>query len=88
VLVGWCWGWLLLLVSVGGKCRRWPLGGWLGIFLPQLEIVLRCSIWSLVFGMTVLLFALIYGTWRESIPLGRRVDRGHCDRLAFTIGKY
>ena len=79
----------LLLVSLVASAALAAFGGWLGAFLPQLEIVLPVLDLVVSFGMTVLLFALIYRyVPRESIPWGDVWIGAAVTALLFTIGKY
>jgi membrane protein len=79
----------LLLVSLVASAALAAFGGWLGTFLPQLEIVLPVLDLVVSFGMTVLLFALIYRyVPRESIPWGDVWIGATVTALLFTIGKY
>jgi membrane protein len=78
----------LLLVSLVASAALAAFGGWLGAFLPQLEIVLPVLDLVVSFGMTVLLFALIYRyVPRESIPWGDVWIGAAVTALLFTIGK-
>jgi membrane protein len=79
----------LLLVSLVASAALAAFGGWLGAFLPQLEIVLPVLDLVVSFGMTVLLFALIYRyVPRESIPWGDVWIGAAVTALLFTIGKF
>ena len=79
----------LLLVSLVVSAALAAFGGWLGAFLPQLEIVLPVTDLLVSFGMTVLLFALIYRyVPSESIPWGDVWIGATVTALLFTIGKY
>jgi membrane protein len=79
----------LLLVSLVASAALAAFGGWLGTFLPQLEIVLPVLDLVVSFGMTVLLFALIYRyVPRESIPWGDVWIGATVTALLFTVGKY
>jgi membrane protein len=79
----------LLLVSLVASAALAALGGWLGAFLPQLKIVLPMADLLVSFGMTVLLFAMIYRyVPRESIPWGDVWIGAAVTALLFTIGKY
>jgi membrane protein len=79
----------LLLVSLVASAALAAFGGWLGAFLPQLKIVLPVADLLVSFGMTVLLFALIYRyVPRESIPWGDVWIGATVTALLFTIGKY
>jgi membrane protein len=78
----------LLLVSLVLSAALAAFGGWLGTFLPQLEIVLPVLDLVFSFGMTVLLFALIYKyVPRESIPWGDVWIGATVTAFLFTIGK-
>lgn len=78
----------LLLVSLVGSAALAAFGGWLGAFLPQLKIVLSLLDLVVSFGMTVLLFALIYRyVPREAIPWGDVWIGAAVTALLFTIGK-
>jgi membrane protein len=79
----------LLLVSLVASAALAAFGGWLGAFLPQLEVVLPVLDLVVSFGMTVLLFALIYRyVPRESIPWGDVWIGAAVTALLFTIGKF
>jgi len=79
----------LLLVSLVISAALAAFGGWLGAFVPQLEIVLPVTDLLVSFGMTVLLFALIYRyVPSESIPWGDVWIGATVTALLFTIGKY
>jgi membrane protein len=79
----------LLLVSLVVSAALAAFGGWLGAFLPQLEIVLPVVDLLVSFGMTVLLFAMIYRyVPRESIPWGDVWIGATVTALLFTIGKH
>jgi len=79
---------VLLLVSLVASAALAAFGGWLGAFLPQLKIVLPVLDLVVSFGMTVLLFALIYRyVPRESIPWGDVWIGAAVTALLFTIGK-
>jgi membrane protein len=79
----------LLLVSLLASAALAAFGGWLGAFLPQLEVVLPVLDLVVSFGMTVLLFALIYRyVPRESIPWGDVWIGATVTALLFTIGKF
>jgi membrane protein len=78
----------LLLVSLVASAALAAFGGWLGAFLPQLEIVLPLLDLVVSFSMTVLLFAMIYRyVPRESIPWGDVWIGATVTALLFTIGK-
>lgn len=78
----------LLLVSLVASAALAAFGGWLGTFLPQLKIVLPMLDLLLSFGMTVVLFAMIYKyVPRESIPWGDVWIGATVTALLFTIGK-
>lgn len=78
----------LLLVSLVASAALAAFGGWLGTFLPQLEIVLPVLDVVFSLGMTVLLFALIYKyVPRESVPWGDVWIGATVTALLFTIGK-
>jgi len=78
----------LLLVSLLGSAALAAFGGWLGAFLPQLQIVLPVLDLTLSFGMTVLLFGLIYKyVPRESIPWSDVWIGAAVTALLFTVGK-
>jgi membrane protein len=78
----------LLLVSLVASAALAAFGGWLGAFLPQLEIVLPVLDLVVSFSMTVLLFAMIYRyVPRESIPWGDVWIGATVTALLFTIGK-
>lgn len=78
----------LLLVSLVASAVLAAFGGWLGKFLPQLEIVLPLLDLVVSFSMTVLLFALIYKyVPRESIPWGDVWIGATVTALLFTVGK-
>jgi membrane protein len=79
----------LLLVSLVVRAALAAFGGWLGAFLPRLEIVLPVVDLLVSFGMTVLLFAMIYRyVPRESIPWGDVWIGATVTALLFTIGKH
>jgi membrane protein len=79
----------LLLVSLLASAALAAFGGWLGAYLPQLEIVLPVADLLVSFGMAVLLFALIYRyVPSESIPWGDVWIGATVTALLFTIGKY
>jgi membrane protein len=79
----------LLLVSLLASAALAAFGSWLGAFLPQLEIVLPVLDLVVSFGMTVLLFALIYRyVPRESIPWGDVWIGATVTALLFTVGKF
>jgi membrane protein len=78
----------LLLVSLVASAALAAFGGWLGNFLPQLDIVLPVLDLVLSFGMSVVLFAMIYKyVPRESIPWGDVWIGATATSLLFTIGK-
>jgi membrane protein len=78
----------LLLVSLVASALLAAFGGWLGAFFPQLEIVLPVLDFALSFGMTVLLFAMIYKyVPRESISWGDVWIGASVTALLFTFGK-
>ena len=78
----------LLLVSLVASAALAAFGGWLGAFLPQLEVLLPVLDLVLSFGMTVLLFALIYKyVPREPIPWGDVWIGAAVTALLFTVGK-
>jgi membrane protein len=78
----------LLLVSLVVSAALAAFGGWLGTSVPQLEIVLPVLDLIFSFGMTVLLFALIYKyVPRESVPWGDVWVGATVTALLFTIGK-
>jgi membrane protein len=78
----------LLLVSLVASAGLAAFGGWLGVFLPQLRIVLPVLDLALSFGMTVLLFGLIYKyVPRESIPWSDVWIGASVTALLFTVGK-
>jgi len=78
----------LLLVSLVASAALAAFGGWLGAFLPQLEIVLPILDLVLSFSMTVVLFAMIYKyVPRESIPWSDVWIGATVTALLFTIGK-
>lgn len=79
----------LLLVSLVASAALAAFGGWLGAYLPQLEIVLPLLDLVVSFGMTVLLFALIYRyVPREPVPWEDVWIGATVTALLFTIGKY
>lgn len=79
----------LLLVSLFASAALAAFGGWLGAYLPQLEVVLPVADLLVSFGMAVLLFALIYRyVPSESIPWGDVWIGAAVTALLFTIGKY
>jgi len=79
----------LLLVSLLVSAALAAFGGWLGSFLPQFDIVLPIADLLVSFGMTVLLFALIYRyVPGESIPWGDVWTGATVTALLFTIGKH
>ena len=78
----------LLLVSLVASAALAAFGGWLGAFLPQVQIVLPIMDIGLSFGMTVLLFAMIYKyVPRESIPWGDVWIGATVTAVMFTVGK-
>ncbi len=78
----------LLLVSLVGSAALAALGGWLGHFLPQLEILLPMLDLLLSFAMGVVLFAMIYKyVPRDSISWGDVWIGATVTALLFTIGK-
>ena len=78
----------LLLVSLVASAALAAFGGWLGAFLPQLRIILPVLDICLSFGMTVLLFAMIYKyVPRESIPWGDVWIGATVTAIMFTVGK-
>ena len=78
----------LLLVSLVASAALAAFGGWLGEFMPQLQIVLPLLDLGLSLGMTVLLFALIYKyVPRESIPWNDVWIGATVTALLFTVGK-
>jgi membrane protein len=78
----------LLLVSLLASAALAAFGGWLGVFLPQLKIVLPVLDVLLSFGMTVLLFGLIYKyVPRESIPWSDVWIGAAVTAVLFTVGK-
>jgi membrane protein len=78
----------LLLVSLVVSAALAAFGGWLGNFLPQMAIVLPVLDLVLSFGMTVLLFALIYKyVPREQVPWGDVWIGAAVTALLFAIGK-
>ena len=78
----------LLLVSLVASAALAAFGGWLGTFLPQLEIVLPVLDLVLSFALSVVLFAMIYKyVPRESIPWGDVWIGAAATSLLFTIGK-
>jgi membrane protein len=78
----------LLLVSLVASAALAAFGGWLGTFFPQLQIVLPIMDIGLSFGMTVLLFAMIYKyVPRESIPWGDVWVGAAVTAVLFTVGK-
>jgi membrane protein len=78
----------LLLVSLVASAALAAFGGWLGRSFPALEIVLPVLDLMFSFGMTVLLFALIYRyVPRESIPWGDVWIGAAVTALLFTVGK-
>jgi len=78
----------LLLVSLVASAALSAFGGWLGVVLPQLQILLPLLDIVLSFGMTVLLFAMIYKyVPRESIPWGDVWIGAGVTALLFTVGK-
>lgn len=78
----------LLLVSLVVSAALAALGGWLGRSLPALEVILPVLDLVLSFGMTVLLFAMIYKyVPREAIPWGDVWVGATVTALLFTFGK-
>lgn len=78
----------LLLVSLVASAALVAIGDWLGRSVPALEIVLPVLDLTFSFGMTVLLFALIYKyVPRESIPWGDVWIGAMVTALLFTVGK-
>jgi membrane protein len=78
----------LLLVSLVASAALAAFGGWLGRSFPALEIILPVLDLLFSFGMTVLLFALIYRyVPRASIPWGDVWIGATVTALLFTIGK-
>ncbi|MDB6082555.1 MAG: putative ribonuclease [Gammaproteobacteria bacterium] len=78
----------LLLVSLVVSAALAAFGGWLGTFLPQLDIVLPLLDLVLSFGMTVLLFAMIYKyVPRDSVSWGDVWVGATVTAFLFTIGK-
>jgi membrane protein len=78
----------LLLVSLVASAALAAFGAWLGSSLPQLEIVLPVLDLIFSFGMTVLLFALIYKyVPRDSVPWGDVWIGAAVTALLFAIGK-
>jgi membrane protein len=78
----------LLLVSLLASAALAAFGGWLGGFLPQLDILLPVLDLLFSFGMTVVLFAMIYKyVPREPIPWGDVWIGAAVTALLFTIGK-
>ena len=78
----------LLLVSLLASAGLAAFGDWLGVFLPSLKIVLPILDLCLSFGMTVLLFGLIYKyVPRESIPWSDVWTGAAVTALLFTVGK-
>ena len=78
----------LLLVSLVASAALAAFGGWLGRSFPALEIVLPLADLVFSFGMTVLLFALIYKyVPRESISWGDVWVGATVTALLFTVGK-
>jgi membrane protein len=78
----------LLLVSLVASAGLAAFGGWLGVFLPQLQIVLPVLDLILSFAMTVLLFGLIYKyVPRETIPWSDVWIGAAVTALMFTVGK-
>ena len=78
----------LLLVSLLASAGLAAFGGWLGHVFPPLKIVLPLLDVILSFGMTVVLFAMIYKyVPRESIPWGDVWIGATVTALLFTIGK-
>jgi membrane protein len=78
----------LLLVSLVASAALAAFGRWLGRFFPHLEVLLPVIDVAFSFGMTVLLFAMIYKyVPRESIPWGDVWIGATVTALLFTIGK-
>lgn len=78
----------LLLVSLVASAALAAFGGWLGRFLPQLEVILPILDVIISFGMTVLLFAMIYKyVPRETIPWGDVWVGAVVTAVLFTVGK-
>lgn len=78
----------LLLVSLVASAALSAFGGWLGTFMPHLEIILPVLDLTLSFGMAVLLFAMIYKyVPRESIPWSDVWIGASATALLFTVGK-
>ena len=78
----------LLLVSLVASAALAAFGGWLGTFFPALEIVLPLLDLVLSFGMSVLLFAMIYKyVPRDSISWGDVWIGATVTALLFAIGK-
>jgi membrane protein len=78
----------LLLVSLVASAALAAFGGWLGRSLPSLEVVLPLLDLVFSYGMTVLLFAMIYKyVPRESIPWGDVWIGATVTAVLFTIGK-
>ena len=78
----------LLLVSLVVSAALAAFGGWLGAFVPRLEILLPLLDLIFSFCMTVSLFALIYRYIpRESVPWGDVWVGATVTALLFTVGK-
>jgi membrane protein len=79
----------LLLVSLVASAALAAFGGWLGRSVPQLDVLLPVLDLILSFGMTVLLFAMIYKyVPRETIPWGDVWVGAIVTALLFSIGKF
>jgi membrane protein len=79
----------LLLVSLVASAALAAFDGWLGRSLPELNVLLPVLDLLFSFGMTVLLFALIYKyVPRESISWEDVWIGATVTALLFTIGKY
>jgi len=78
----------LLLVSLVASAALAAFGGWLGVFLPQLQIVLPILDVTLSLVMTILLFAMIYKyVPRERIPWSDVWIGSTVTAMLFTVGK-
>ena len=78
----------LLLVSLVASAALAAFGGWLGHFMPQLQVLLPVLDLTLSFGMSVVLFAMIYKyVPRDSISWGDVWIGATVTALLFTIGK-
>jgi membrane protein len=78
----------LLLVSLVVSAGLAAFGGWLGAYMPALEIVLPVLDLTLSFAMTVLLFAMIFKyVPREPIPWGDVWIGATVTAVLFTVGK-